>query len=399
MPVADVELCSPPGRSGSRLKNTALREFAGLDGTRECFVLIEPDARLSLHEQLRSLQDTYASAVATRALPPESAIFRRFFLSDVINQMSLVRQMEIGRADGPTAVSIIGQPPAGGARVAMLAYHLASREPVAKRRLSANHLLVEHRGLRHLWSTQLCAGVDGHLTDSEQQTRLVFDDLRDALEGSGANLADHCVRTWLYLKDIDVFYQGMVEARRALFETEGLTADTHYIASTGIEGACGDRFDVVSLDAYSALDVAQDQIRYLKNLKRLSPTNRYGVTFERGTRLAYADRAHLFISGTAAIDAAGQVVHGGDVIRQLARAMENVEALLSNGDASLDDLMYLLVYLRDVSDRANVQAWLSQRFPDLPVLVLHAAVCRPEWLIEVEGVAIAARGDASLPQF
>jgi hypothetical protein len=61
--------------------------------------------------------------------------------------------------------------------------------------------------------------------------------------------------------------------------------------------------------------------------------------------------------------------------------------------------MYLLVYLRDVSDRANVQAWLSQRFPDLPVLVLHAAVCRPEWLIEVEGVAIAARGDASLPQF
>jgi enamine deaminase RidA (YjgF/YER057c/UK114 family) len=397
MPVAELKTLH--GLSSPWLKNVGSREFEGPDGPREGFFLIEPNPELGLDDQLRSLQEAYASALAARALAPETAIFRRFFVSDVINQMPLLRQMEIGKADGPVAVSIIGQPPAGGARVAMLGYHLASRAPVARHRLSVDHLLIEHHGLRHLWSTQLCAGVSGQLADSSEQTRHVFGDLHDGLDRAGANLRDHCVRTWLYLKDIDVFYQGMVEARRAMFETEGLTADTHYVASTGIEGACGHRLDVVSMDAYSALDVSQNQISYLKSLNRLCPTNRYGVTFERGTRVAYADRAHLFISGTAAIDGDGRVMHLGDVTRQLARAIENVEALLTNGDASLDDLMYLLVYLRDVSDEAGVREWLSRRFPSLPVLVLHAAVCRPEWLVEVEGVAIAANRDASLPQF
>jgi enamine deaminase RidA (YjgF/YER057c/UK114 family) len=97
------------------------------------------------------------------------------------------------------------------------------------------------------------------------------------------------------------------------------------------------------------------------------------------------------------------VVHRGDVIRQLQHALTNVEALLATGNASLDDMMYLLVYLlvylRDISDFSEVKRHLAQRFPHLPVLILHAAVCRPEWLVEVEGQAIAPHDDHSLPQF
>src|SRR5262249_9585778 len=158
----------------------------------------------------------------------------RFFLSDVINQQLLVQNTAIGRIDGTAAVSIVGQPPAGGAKIAMLAYHLASDSPLGKRRLSKHDLLVEHRRSRHLWSTQLCAGTRDHLVAPAAQTRRIFGELVQSLDRAGASLNEHCVRTWIYLKDVDVFYQGMVDERRSLFEAQGLTADTHYIASTGI---------------------------------------------------------------------------------------------------------------------------------------------------------------------
>ena len=53
------------------------------------------------------------------------------------------------------------------------------------------------------------------------------------------------------MKDVDIFYRGMVDSRRALFDEHGLTGATHFIASTGIEGACAHRYDVVAMDAYS----------------------------------------------------------------------------------------------------------------------------------------------------
>jgi enamine deaminase RidA (YjgF/YER057c/UK114 family) len=131
----------------------------------------------------------------------------------------------------------------------------------------------------------------------------------------------------------------------------------------------------------------------------LCPTKDYSVTFERGTRISYADRAHHFISGTASIDNEGNVVHVGDVMMQLDRTIMNIEALLRSGGARLQDLMYLIVYLRDPTDYARINGKLKERFPDLPMVIVQGAVCRPEWLIEIEGVAAAANDDPSLPIF
>ena len=141
------------------------------------------------------------------------------------------------------------------------------------------------------------------------------------------------MRTWIYVKDVDFFYQDLVTARTALFEQHGLTRDTHYIASTGIEGACSHRYDTVLMDAYSILGLKPEQVSYLNDFDRLCATKDYDVTFERGTRIAYSDRAHHFISGTASIDATGVVVHPGDVRRQLERTVLNVDSLLRSGGA------------------------------------------------------------------
>ena len=137
----------------------------------------------------------------------------------------------------------------------------------------------------------------------------------------------------------------------------------------------------------------------MSDLERLCPTKKYNVTFERGTRIAYSDRAHCFISGTASIDKAGDVVHQGDVMRQLERALENVDGLLRSCAASLADMMYLIVYLRDPADFPNVDMYLRNRFPFLPIIIVEGAVCRPAWLVEVEGIGITRNNEPSLKSF
>ena len=382
-------------------KHIAHSNFTGSNGDGEHFIAVTPPSDLSLKEQISYIDKSYKETIRSLDLVPETAIFRRFFVSDVMNQAPLLTETDLAStaSDNPVAVSIIQQPPLAGSKISMLAYHLDSTTDVWKQRLSKNHILVEKNGLRHLWSTRLCASDDHGVSSAADQTRQVFDNLIGTLKGQGGKLRDDCVRTWIYLKDVDVFYQGMVDSRRELFAQHGMNGDSHYIASTGIEGACAHRHDLVAMDAYSVLGLEPGQVSYLNDFDRLCLTRDYKVTFERGTQVAYADRSHYFISGTASIDRDGEVVHRGDVMRQLDRTLENVDALLRDGDARLEDMKYLIVYLRDPTDHAQVKRYLDNHLPDMPAFIVEGAVCRPEWLIEVEGVGVAAHENRELPAF
>lgn len=376
------------------------KSFQKGEGGAEHFISVTAPGCLDIEDQIILVQKRYAEARKALGLTPETAIFRRVYLSDAINQAALVREsaLVVEPAANPVAVSIVQQPPLPSSKIALLAYHVEAAD-VKKHCLSPKHMIVEKNGLRHLWSTRLCAGSYGASASVDTQTWEVFGDLINTLSRNGANLRDHCVRTWIYIKDVDVFYQGMVDSRGRLFSQHGMTKDTHYIASTGIEGACPHRFDLVLMDAYSILDLAPEQVSYLDDFDKLCATKDYNVHFERGTRIAYADRSHQFISGTASIDNTGQVVHPGDVLKQLEHALSNVEALLLSGAAGLDDMMHLTVYLRDPSDLGRVDDYLANRFPRLPIIAVQGAVCRPEWLVEIEGIAISANDEPDLPSF
>jgi len=381
--------------------NVMIRSFRGKNGEGEHFLTITAPGTLELKEQIRHLETHYAEAIRSLGLAPETAVFRRVFLSDAFNQAEIVRRSELAQEsdDNPVAVSIIQQPPFPYAKIALLAYHIESVKPLAKERIAPRHVLIRKNGLGHLWSTRLCTHDTDKAFSSATQTRSVFKDLIEVLSRKGGGLRDNCVRTWLYIKGIDMFYQGMVDARRTLFLQQGLMDDTHYIASTGIEGSGAHRHDLVTMDAYSILGHDPKQISYLNDFERLCATKDYNVTFERGTRIAYADRAQAFISGTASIDNQGIVLFPGDVLRQLDRALENVDALLRTGGACLADMMYLIVYLRDPADYTPVKAYLSRSLSTVPSVIVQGAVCRQEWLIEVEGVAIALNDQPSCPSF
>nr|MBC8555280.1 hypothetical protein [Candidatus Brocadiales bacterium] len=134
----------------------------------------------------------------------------------------------------------------------------------------------------------------------------------------------------------------------------------------------------------------KEQFVKMEALSHMNPTIKYGVTFERGVQIKYGDRSHQYISGTASIDNKGEVVHKGDVIKQTDRMLENVSVLLETVGSSLNEVAYFIVYLRDFSDSDKVNSHLREELPlEIPFLILQANVCRPGWLIEIEGIAIS----------
>ena len=78
---------------------------------------------------------------------------------------------------------------------------------------------------------------------------------------------------------------------------------------------------------------------------------------------------------------------------------ENVETLLREADSSYEDVMQMVVYLRDIADYDIVQRMFSERFPSIPMVIALAPVCRPTWLIEMECMAVKKRDNVEFPDF
>ena len=224
---------------------------------------------------------------------------------------------------------------------------------------------------------------------SAENTLRIFSDYSGILAGRGLTLKDNCVRTWCYVEDIDNNYKGFYRTRTAYFAENGLTPATHYIASTGIAGAMPAGCGVVGMDALAVKDPAQADVKYLKGSSNLGRTDAYGVTFERGATLMMDGRRTALISGTASIDTAGNVLHLGDVEAQTRRSWENIGVLLSEAGMSFDDVTVMITYIRNREDCAAVRRLYDKRFGSrIPNLLLHAPICRPDWLMETECIAV-----------
>ena len=154
------------------------------------------------------------------------------------------------------------------------------------------------------------------------------------------------------------------------------------------------------MDSINYPTLQAGQMQYLYALENLSPTAIYGVSFERGTRLILGDRSHYFISGTASIDKQGKVMYPGDVAAQTRRLLDNIEALLQEGEASLSDIKLATLYLRDTADADMTRKIVFDRIGrTLPLVTVKAPVCRPAWLVEMECIAVNNKGSSNFPTF
>ena len=341
---------------------------------------------LTYAQQLEAVMNAYHGLLDQ--FPDTQAVFKRYFLSDAANQSD-----DIVVADmTDCAKSIIQQAPLDGTKIALWVYLMSN---VQTGMTKSGLYEVRHGDFRHLYN----ASAHNLAANSEYQMRLLFNEYIMQLAEEGCTLSDNCIRTWLFVNDIDLNYGGVVRARNQVFFTQGLTVHTHFIASTGIGGRQGDPNVLSQMDNYAIAGIKPEQIHYLYAPTHLNRTSDYGVSFERGTYIDYADRRHVFISGTASINNKGEILFPKDVEKQTRRMWENVEALLKEADCSYDDVSEMIVYLRDVADYELVRSLFEERFPDKPYVIVHAPVCRPGWLVEMECMAVKANNNPELPTF
>lgn len=361
-------------------------------GTAEVHLVFEPPTGICVEKALRWLARSYGDVCAARGLSAETLAFARVYCSDITNQAPLLRSSKLYSMLADGAVSLIQQRPLRGSQIVVHAYHLRGHLTRSVRKPGdgewASECTLDGASYRmHMVSNY----GDNSVLNSSAQTERFLREYDDALTARGLTLRENTVRTWVYVRDIDNHYKGMVDARREYFAAKGLTRDTRYIASTGIEGIGPTPGALVSFDSLSFGNIAQEQIVRMETLDHMPPTIKYGVTFERGLRVRFGDRSQLYVSGTASIDADGNVMHEGDVVKQAGRMLENVRALLATQGGAIADLAYVLLYLRNPSDFDRVMDIVRPALPaGMPLVAAHGSVCRPTWLVEMEGVAMVS---------
>lgn len=383
--------------------------FRGSSGVSELHLVVRPTEYGDFATQLAWVEAAYRQALDAAGIDPGTGLLRRFFCSDLVNQGPILGAHPFSDPSGaqdPCAVSWLRLPPAPPAKVVLWAYHVSDPSgPLRKTRENAT-LVCQRNGLAHHWTTGLTGAPGTASPGSRFAVRGAYQQTHDALARYDSDLRTHgmswptnVLRTWLFVHNIGANYAGVVDARREFYQTRGLTPQTHFIASTGVEGDGIDPSALLTFDAYAIRGVRQDQIAYLSAPDHLRPSHLYGVTFERGVAVAYRDRRHVMISGTASIDPQGRIVHPGDVARQTDRTMDNVEALLRTAGAELGDLGVLVAYVRDGADQAFVTQRLRDRCGPVPLAVVVTPICRPGWLVEVEGTTVVPADEPGLPTF
>ena len=111
------------------------------------------------------------------------------------------------------------------------------------------------------------------------------------------------------------------------------------------------------------------------------------VVVASGTRTIYT-------AGQLSVDERGALVGAGDLAAQTMQAMRNIGRALAAAGASYSDIVKITTYVVNYKPeyRATINTARASFFGDGPppasTLVGVAALALPEWLVEIEAVAV-----------
>jgi 2-iminobutanoate/2-iminopropanoate deaminase len=97
----------------------------------------------------------------------------------------------------------------------------------------------------------------------------------------------------------------------------------------------------------------------------------------------------IYTAGQVPWDENGDVIGIGDVTAQTRQTLSNVESVLREGGATLDDVLKCNVYLADIRFFQAMNEVFAEVFPDDPPArtTVQALLAEPEMLVEIEAVA------------
>lgn len=401
-------LRSLPSCTGERYPEFSLVD---LGRSKRLAVMITPESIGSFQEQASRTFSTLKSAMA-KASGGMNVTTQTVFLRDSGMQADWeMASREFYRGDLPVT-NVVYQAPCNGAELALEAWAIGG-DAVQLRRPMRNATTLDYDGVRWVY----CGGIQpSGGRGVYDRTINSLEKVRAALRGAGSDF-QHVVRTWFYLGGIT---EREGRAQRYMELNRARTDYYHEIpfgcslldpnsprgvfpASTGI-GTAGhdlllsclalqtDRKDVFLLP----LENPQQTPAYAYHPK-YSPKS---PKFSRAMALFLGDCITTWISGTASI-VDSESRHLGDIVGQTEQTIDNIERLIASENfalhgvagagATLQDLAKVRVYLKHKKDYEACKAVCQRRFGPVPAIYAIADVCRPELLVEIEGVAFSRR--------
>ena len=283
-------------------------------------------------------------------------------------------------------------------------------------RISEQLVVATHNGISWVHCSDVVPLINEPSVYSRSSS--AFSSMRSLLGRAGVRM-DQIVRTWLYLGDI-VGDEGPVQrykelnrARTDIFEGIDFLADRlprgqfpnlhAFPASTGI-GMDGkdvtmgcvalatERKDIVAMPLENPRQTAAYD--YSAAYSPKSPK------FARAMAISCGTHATIFVSGTASITNS-ETRHIGDAVAQTDETIDNIEALISEGNlarhglpgqgATIATLGCVRVYVKHQEDFVQIREACQERLGDVPAIYTIADVCRPDLLVEIEGIAFSRK--------
>lgn len=323
---------------------------------------------------------------------------------------------ELHYGDRVPATSFIIQPPCDGAALAIEAWALGGQGVEIQFPLR-DLVTVQYDGLRWIY----VAGISSpkNASSAYEESEYAFRQLAARLEKVGATFND-VSRVWLYQGGITAEeareknggverYRELNRARTDFFRQQESTGrmvpSRHghacYPASTGI-GMSGGGLSVSCLGLQTDRDdVVLQPLENPRQTSAFDYARRFSAKspkFSRAMAVKIGDHVTTWISGTASI-LDSESVHLGDAAKQTEQTIDNIQRLIGEENfrrhglpglgAKLTDLAKVRVYVKRPEDYEKCRSVCQARLDAIPTIYAIADVCRPELLVEIEGVAFS----------
>ncbi len=311
------------------------------------------------------------------------------------------------------ATSYIPQPPCNGKLVSIEAMGVGrGRGEVEINRVGEHLVVASHNGISWVHCAQV---VPTSPSDNVHEDSLnAFRQIRELFDSVGVRF-DQIIRTWLYLGGIVADdgptqrYKELNRARTDYYEDIRFLVDLLpdscqgpiYPASTGIgtEGR-GIMMSAIALNS-KRNDIRAVPLENPRQTAAYDYASRYSPKspkFSRAMALSCGTYATILVSGTASITDS-ETRHIGDAAGQTSETLDNIAALISEANLSahglpglgttLDCLGGVRVYIKRQQDYEAVRAVCERRLGEMPTIYAQADVCRPDLLVEIEGIAFS----------
>jgi 2-iminobutanoate/2-iminopropanoate deaminase len=114
------------------------------------------------------------------------------------------------------------------------------------------------------------------------------------------------------------------------------------------------------------------------------------ATYSQGIRVSQAHTI-LFLSGQVAYTDDGAVACRGDFKGQARGAFEAIKALVESQGGSMSNIVKITTFVTDMRYRADLaplrEEYLGKKAP-ASTLVEISALAHPDWMIEIEAIAV-----------